>query len=94
MAKSKPAFDPQKNYKWEPSDSFTISGEEFASLYHCLVQEMNTAGGAPISLIVQANEVILNVLRREVASGLIEEADLSPQLNQVDNNVKAMFNNK
>ena len=89
----KPAFQADRNYKWEPSDSFTITGQEFAGLYHCLTQEMNISGGAPVALISQAFETIMNILKRGVEEGTITEADgTEAQLNQIDNNVRSMFN--
>lgn len=90
--KNQPVFDPKKNYKWEPSDTFEITGQEFAGLYHCLTQAMNTSGGAPAALVAEAYNVILGILKAGVATGTIEEADLSPQINEIDDNVKAMFN--
>jgi len=87
----KPAFQPGKNYKWEPSDSFGITGQEFASFYHCLTQGMNTPGGAPAALIAEAYGVVIEILKRGVENGTIEEAD-SADLQKIDGNVKQLFN--
>lgn len=93
MAKQvKQTFNPQKNYKWEPSDSFDITGQEFASLYHCLSQAMNTPGGSTVALTAEAYGVIIAILSRGVQNGTVEEADLSPQINQIDDSVKQLFN--
>lgn len=88
----KPVFDSKKNYKWETNDTFDLSGQEFASFYHCLSQAMNTPGGATAALTAEAYGVVMAILARGVASGVILEADLSPQINQIDDNVKSMFN--
>ncbi len=90
--KNQPVFDPKKNYKWEPSDSFTITGQEFASFYHCLTQAMNTPGGAPAALWAESYGVVMEILKRGVASGIIEEVDNLPQVNKVDDNVRQLFN--
>jgi len=66
-------FDPTRNYKWEPKDKFTMTGLQFASLYHTLHQEINAPGGATISMKVEAHSVVMDILKRGVIRGKIVE---------------------
>lgn len=68
-------FDPQKNYKWEPEDIVRLSGMEFASLYHCLNQEVNNAGGSPIALKFEAYSVVMDIFKKGVQDGWVVETD-------------------
>lgn len=89
--KTKLTFDPQKNYRWEPSDTFKLTGQQFASLYHLLSQEMNTPGGAPLALKVEAHGVIMSIFAQGVASGEITEADPAEVSRVEESKVKSMF---
>lgn len=90
VEKAKPTFDPGKNYQWQPSDSFTITGAQFASLYHALQQQANNSGGAPAMLIAEAYGVVMEVLKGGVADGTVLEATAStPVVDEAQ--IKSMF---
>jgi len=90
QGKVKPSFDPQKNYQWQPTDTFYISGAQFASLYHSLQQQANNVGGAPVMLIAEAYNVVMDILKDGIADGTILEATAStPVVDQAA--VKSMF---
>ena len=92
--KLKPSFDPRKNYKWEPTDvfEFTLTGQQFASLYHLVSQGMNTPGGAPVSLLVESYEAVMGLFRGAVEEGLISEASPVADISAADDtNIKQLF---
>lgn len=89
MAKhvKKPEFDPEKSYEWSPIEVFEITGQQFASLYHALTQEMSIPGGAPLALKVEAYGVIMGLLKEYVEKGSIVE---KPAVDTAQ--VKQLFN--
>lgn len=92
---SKPQFDPGKNYKWNPNDIFEISGQKFASLYHCLQQEMQNIGGAPLHLKAEAYNVIMEIFRLGVEQGVITENDgngVADSVKELDDKIQTIFN--
>jgi hypothetical protein len=89
--KLKPVFDPKKNYRWEPTDIFEITGQQFASIYHLLSQEMNTSGGAPLALTVEAYNVVMDIFRSGVSSEVITEANAAEISRAEEDNVKQLF---
>jgi hypothetical protein len=80
--KAKLEFDPQANYKWEPTDSFEITGQQLAALYHCLTREINDPQGASVALKYEAFNVILDLFRRGVEQGAIVE--MSGPVNEIE----------
>lgn len=92
----KPQFDPNKTYKWDPNDIFEIVGQRFASVYHCLSQDMTIVGGAPLHLRVEAYNAIMEVFRQGVEQGVIvENGDIPREVSQdLDDEVQELFDNK
>lgn len=91
-AKKPPKFNPQVNYKWEPTDLFEISGQQLAALYHCLTREVNDPAGASVALKYEAFNVIIDIFKRGVEQGAIVEIDGSPELiEEVEQNVNKLF---
>lgn len=72
--KEPPVFDPNKQYKWEPTDIFEVTGQQLATIYHALVQEMRSVGGAPLLMKAEAYNVIMDVFRIGVEQGVIIES--------------------
>lgn len=68
-------WNPEKAYKWDPKDTFELTGMQFASIYHLLVAEMNTPGGAPLGAKVEAHSVVMDVFKRGVEQGVIVETE-------------------
>lgn len=90
----KPTFNPNVNYKWEPNDIFELTGQQLASLYHCLTREINEPGGSSVALKYEAFNTILDIFKRGVEQGAIVEMDASLQADQVANleqNVNRLF---
>src|SRR5690348_12953637 len=82
--KKKPEFNPQANYKWEPTDVFEITGQQLASFFHCLSREVNEPGGASIALKYEAFNTMMDIFRRGVEQGAIVE--VSHPINEADIN--------
>lgn len=68
-----PKYDPEKTYSWNPQGIVTMTGQQFASFYHLLTQEMNERGGAPVSLKVEAFQVMMKVFTDGVETGQMYE---------------------
>lgn len=95
--KSKPAFDPQASYKWEPTDVFEITGLQLAALYHCLTREVNDPAGSSVILKYEAFNVVLDVFKRGVEQGAIVEVNSgenAEQIEEVEKNVDKLFGGK
>lgn len=88
--KGKPVFNPQSSYKWEPTDTFEITGQQLALLYHCLQKEVHSVEGATIGQKYEAHQVIMEVFKRGVEQGAIVEVDGIPQ--QVEETEQAVHN--
>jgi hypothetical protein len=89
--KQRPTFDPKKNYKWEPTDTFEVSGQQYATLWHLLSQEWNNPSGAPLSLKAEAYEVVMTIFKDAVGEGLIVEADMALVSEKEEDDVKKLF---
>lgn len=69
----KPKYDPSKNYKWEETDVFTLTGVEFAYLYKTIKIHVSQGQGAPAIDMVKIHEILNKTLEEGVASGIIVE---------------------
>jgi len=78
----KPTFNPNVNYKWEPTDVFEVTGQQLASLYHCLTREINEPSGSSIALKYEAFNTIMDIFKRGVEQGVIIE--MSAPINEAD----------
>lgn len=87
--KNTPSFDPGKTYKWDPNDTFELTGMQFASLYHCLTQDARNPGGAPVLMKMEAYNVVMDLFKQAVEQGIAKET-----VEDVDNQVGNLFNNK
>lgn len=81
-------FSKEKTYKWEPTDLFEITGQQFAHLFHALSQEFNERGGASLQLKYEAYQVVMEILRRGVEQGVIVDNEDQTEVNK---GVKALF---
>jgi hypothetical protein len=85
-------YDPAKSYRWEPEDIFEMTGLQFGTLVNMLEAEMNTPGGAPLSLKVKAYEVITEIIKLGVEQGAIREN--IPYQGEASSRVKSLFENQ
>lgn len=88
---TKVGFDSSKNYKWEPKDKFTLTGLQFASLYHALHQEINAPGGATIAMKIEAHNVVMDILKRGVVRGKITEVGDVATISDLAERADGMF---
>jgi len=66
-------YDPNKKYKWDPSDVFYLSGNEFGILLQSHRAILNTNEARTILLVERANDVIEEALARSVQAGITKE---------------------
>jgi len=65
MSETKPTFNPNVNYQWNPEDTFTLSGQEFAFMYNFLLAKRNE--------INQQFQIFENKLIQAVENGVAKE---------------------
>jgi hypothetical protein len=70
----KVTYDPNKKYRWQPSDNMVISGSEFGLLLNSLRAIMGTPEAQQILLANEANKIVENILSRNVENGIIKES--------------------
>jgi len=68
-----PPYDPNKQYKWEPEDKFEISGKDFGLLLNTVRAILGTEQAAHIRLMLQCNDLIENLMAKNVEKGIIIE---------------------
>ncbi len=69
-AKSEPIkYDPTKKYKWEHTDTFTMSGTEFGATMNALGTFLSIYG-PPVELAKKAYESMQRVLKDAVELGV------------------------
>jgi len=68
-------FNPQANYEWKPTDTFTISGGELNLLHQTLHIVFNTGETEPKKWVMLSKlyELTTGVIKRGVENGLIQE---------------------
>lgn len=77
----KEQFNPNKKYKWQPTDVFEISGSDFGLLLNALRATLMTEESQRILLIQEASNALENVLAKGVESGIaVEHEDSSNSL--------------
>jgi len=79
-------FDPTKNYKWEPTDIFTLSGQEFGLILQTLRAFLSTESSQIVLRAAKANEIVDGLLARGVESGIVKEQLTPPQQIQQNQN--------
>ena len=69
------AFDPNKSYKWQPTDTFEISGHDFALILNSIRAILSTEEAQKIILVNEADKVVQNILGKGVEAGFVQEND-------------------
>ena len=72
-------FDPNKSYKWAPTDTFEVSGHDFALILNTLRAIISTEEAQKIILANEANKMVENILGKGVEAGFVVENDEKPQ---------------
>ncbi len=79
--KKAPKYDPTKNYKWEPTDEFTLTGAEFADLYNISRDMVNKPEGVSILHKVRIFDILQKVFITGVEQDVIVEQEAtSPEV--------------
>jgi hypothetical protein len=68
-------FDPNKSYKWQPTDTFEISGHDFALILNSIRAILSTEEAQKIILVNEADKVVQNILGKGVEAGFVQEND-------------------
>ena len=71
----KKTFDPNKAYKWGPTDEFKLTGSEFGLLLNSMRAVLGTEEAQRILLVNEGNKVVENILARAVEDGIAEETE-------------------
>ena len=67
-------YDPNKRYTWTPEDTFTLNGQEFGLLLNTVRAYLASEEAARFQLMLQANRVIEETLKRAVEEDVVLEA--------------------
>ena len=67
------AFDPNKSYKWQPTDVFEVNGHDFALILNTLRAITSTEEAQKVILANEANKVAEAILGKGVEAGFVQE---------------------
>jgi len=68
-------YDPNKKYRWQPTDEFVLSGAEFSTVLNATRAILNSPEARIILLAQRANEIAEEALKQAVESGMVKEVD-------------------
>ena len=71
-------FDPNKSYKWQPTDKFEVSGNDFALILNTIRAILSTEDAQKIILANEANKAAEGILGKGVEAGFVVENDQQP----------------
>lgn len=70
-----PIFDPRKKYRWEPTDVFPLSGNEFTIVLNATRAILNTPEARLVLFAQRANEIAENALEKAIKAGIVKEVE-------------------
>lgn len=70
---TKPVYNPNKNYQWQPEDEFTLSGTEFSTLYNSLKEAALSPSGTSAANTVASYNILQGILVMGIEEGVIKE---------------------
>jgi hypothetical protein len=76
-------YDPNKKYKWTPTDEFVISGSDFGLILNTLRSILATQEAARILLANDAHSAIERILANNVANGTVKEVEENSPTNSL-----------
>jgi len=71
-------YDPNKRYTWAPEDKFELSGQEFGLILNTVRTFLASEEAAKYQLMMQANNVIENLMAKGVENDTIKESPEEP----------------
>lgn len=70
-------YDPNKGYKWEPTDTFVLTGNDFGIVLNALRAVISMPVGlTTLKMAERASQAIENSLKAAVEVGIVKEAPL------------------
>lgn len=66
-------YDANKKYSWKQEDVFTLTGQEFGLFLNIVRGYLATEEALKFQGMVQANQVIENLLKKSVNDGIVTE---------------------
>ena len=82
-------YNPNERYTWKPEDKFEITGQQFGLILNMVRQHLSTEEAGKFMLMQQTNDVVENIMKNGVESGVIttapepEAPETVPQLETV-----------
>jgi hypothetical protein len=71
-------YDPAKRYTWTPEDTFTLTGAQFGLFLNTVRAYLSSEEAARFQLMMQANQVIEELMIKGVESDIIKEVEEQP----------------
>jgi hypothetical protein len=68
-------YDPAKRYTWTPEDTFTLTGAQFGLFLNTVRAYLSSEEAARFQLMMQANQVIEELMIKGVESDVIKEVE-------------------
>jgi hypothetical protein len=75
-------YDPSKRYTWTPEDTFTLTGAEFGLILNMVRAYLSSEEAARFQLMMQANQVIEQLMIKGVESDIIKEVETPAEAEQ------------
>lgn len=66
-------YNPNARYTWKPEDTFTLTGQEFGLFLNIVRGYLATEEALKFQGMIQANQVIENLLKKSVNDGIVTE---------------------
>lgn len=76
-------YDPSKRYTWTPEDTFTLTGQQFGLFLNTVRAYLSSEEAARFQLMMQANQVIEELMIKGVESDMIKEVEDTPTMEVV-----------
>lgn len=71
-------YDPAKRYTWTHEDTFTLTGQQFGLFLNTVRAYLSSEEAARFQLMMQANQVIEELMIKGVESDMIKEVEDTP----------------
>ena len=66
-------YNPNSRYTWGPEDTFTLTGAQFGLFLNTVRAYLSSEEAARFQLMIQANQVIEELMTKGVESDVIKE---------------------
>ena len=73
--KSKPQYDPTKNYKWAHDDVFELQGMDFSLLIQHFNKEIYNPTGTTVAEKISVHNLLQSILENAVEIGVAKEVE-------------------